>query len=77
VVWRDDLGVTCRRWNWRQSTRTELHDGSRRGFFVLERLAPLPLDALHAAGAELMQHLTALAPNAAVDTCLLGVGCSP
>jgi DNA/RNA-binding domain of Phe-tRNA-synthetase-like protein len=77
VVWRDDAGVTCRRWNWRQCARTELHERSRRGFFVLERLAPLPLDALHAAGAELMQHLTALAPNAAVDSCLLGVGCSP
>ena len=22
VVWRDDAGVTCRRWNWRQCTRT-------------------------------------------------------
>jgi DNA/RNA-binding domain of Phe-tRNA-synthetase-like protein len=22
VVWADDLGVTCRRWNWRQCTRT-------------------------------------------------------
>ncbi|WP_323939815.1 B3/B4 domain-containing protein [Aeromonas caviae] len=24
VVWRDDLGVTCRRWNWRQGIRTRL-----------------------------------------------------
>ena len=22
VVWRDDVGVTCRRWNWRQGRRT-------------------------------------------------------
>ncbi|GAA1625172.1 hypothetical protein [Leucobacter chromiireducens] len=22
VVWRDDAGVTCRRWNWRQGHRT-------------------------------------------------------
>ena len=22
VVWRDDAGVTCRRWNWRQAPRT-------------------------------------------------------
>ncbi|HEU0164776.1 MAG TPA: phenylalanine--tRNA ligase beta subunit-related protein, partial [Thermomicrobiales bacterium] len=24
VVWRDDRGVTCRRWNWRQGTRTRI-----------------------------------------------------
>ena len=24
VVWRDDAGVTCRRWNWRQGRRTAL-----------------------------------------------------
>src|SRR5215472_5560455 len=24
VVWRDDAGVTCRRWNWRQARRTQL-----------------------------------------------------
>ena len=22
VIWRDDLGVTCRRWNWRQDVRS-------------------------------------------------------
>src|SRR5262249_26997030 len=26
VVWCDDVGVTCRRWNWRQSTRTQLSE---------------------------------------------------
>ena len=26
VVWLDANGVTCRRWNWRQCTRTALHD---------------------------------------------------
>ncbi len=24
VVWRDDEGVTCRRWNWRQTSRTRI-----------------------------------------------------
>ena len=27
VVWCDDAGVTCRRWNWRQARRTQLGDG--------------------------------------------------
>jgi DNA/RNA-binding domain of Phe-tRNA-synthetase-like protein len=26
VVWCDDAGVTCRRWNWRQARRTQLRD---------------------------------------------------
>jgi DNA/RNA-binding domain of Phe-tRNA-synthetase-like protein len=71
VIWRDDLGVTCRRWNWRQCTRTRIVEGSRRGFFVLERLAPLRLDALHTAGEELIRHITRLAPHASVDTRVL------
>ena len=28
VVWCDDAGVTCRRWNWRQARRTQLTDGA-------------------------------------------------
>lgn len=24
VIWRDDAGVTCRQWNWRQCTRTRI-----------------------------------------------------
>ncbi len=54
-----------------QCARTQLGEGSRRGFFVLERLDPLPVHALHAAGAELIHHITALAPHAAIETRLL------
>ena len=71
VVWRDDAGVTCRRWNWRQCVRTRITEESDRGFFVLERLDPLPLEALHAAGEELARHVTTLAPHALVRTRLL------
>ena len=53
VVWRDDAGVTCRRWNWRQGTRTRLTEGSTRAFFVFDRLAALPREALDRATAEL------------------------
>ncbi|WP_368229569.1 B3/4 domain-containing protein [Aeromonas sp. R10-1] len=35
VVWRDDLGVTCRRWNWRQGIRTRLSLSSPRMWFIL------------------------------------------
>ena len=49
VVWADDLGVTCRRWNWRQGTRTRLVETSTDALFLLERLDPMPLAALDAA----------------------------
>ena len=57
VVWRDNLGVTCRRWNWRQGTRTRITEASTSLWFVLERLEPMPTEALLAAGKELVEAL--------------------
>ncbi len=39
VVWRDDLGVTCRRWNWRQCRRTALTEATTEAVFLVEGLA--------------------------------------
>lgn len=71
VVWRDEAGVTCRRWNWRQSVRTRLEPHSTAMWFVLERLDPMPLDALEQAGAELIAAVRELAPAAEVSARLL------
>jgi len=68
VVWRDDEGVTCRRWNWRQSVRTRLDVGSTDLWFVLERLEPMPIQALERAGDALIAGVLALAPAARVAT---------
>jgi DNA/RNA-binding domain of Phe-tRNA-synthetase-like protein len=54
VVWRDDAGVTCRRWNWRQASRTRLEEGTTAALFVLDALAPMGDDALAAAGDDLL-----------------------
>jgi DNA/RNA-binding domain of Phe-tRNA-synthetase-like protein len=62
AVWRDADGITCRRWNWRQGTRTRLTENSTAACFVLERLAPFPLADLHAAGDALEHALRALSP---------------
>jgi DNA/RNA-binding domain of Phe-tRNA-synthetase-like protein len=40
VVWRDDEGITCRRWNWRQEPRTRLTEATNRAFFVFDQLPP-------------------------------------
>lgn len=66
VIWRDDLGVTCRRWNWRQGTRTRLNGGEESIWFVLEALSAMPHDRLEQAGAALADDLRALMPAAII-----------
>lgn len=53
VVWCDEAGVTCRRWNWRQGRRTQLRADTTTALFVLDALAPLTDEALHAAAEDL------------------------
>ncbi|MFI1188439.1 B3/4 domain-containing protein [Streptomyces californicus] len=66
VVWCDDEGVTCRRWNWRQGVRTRLTEESVSALFLLEGLAPMTNGELDAAGAELADHLERLSPGARI-----------
>ncbi|WP_223773291.1 phenylalanine--tRNA ligase beta subunit-related protein [Streptomyces sp. 135] len=64
VVWCDDEGVTCRRWNWRQGPRTRLTEESVNAIFLLEGMGP---DAgLEAAGAELAELLEKFSPGARI-----------
>ncbi|HZB49296.1 MAG TPA: phenylalanine--tRNA ligase beta subunit-related protein [Mycobacteriales bacterium] len=67
VVWRDDAGVTCRRWNWRQCTRTRLTTGTTRAVFVLDALAPMDGAALAAAGDALAAALVEGSPGARIE----------
>lgn len=66
VVWRDDAGVTCRRWNWRQCTRTRLTTATTRAFFVLDGLDPLGVDGTTAAADALREALTVVSPGVLV-----------
>jgi DNA/RNA-binding domain of Phe-tRNA-synthetase-like protein len=63
IVWRDDLGVTCRRWNWRQCKRTALNQDSRNLWFVIDRLPPMPIEELVRAGDELISGLARISPG--------------
>ena len=72
VAWRDDAGVTCRRWNWRQCVRTRITESTKNALFVLERLEPYPIDRLTAAGDELAARLRAITPAVRVETRLIG-----
>lgn len=74
VIWRDDVGVTCRRWNWRQGVRTRLSVESQQMWFILESLPEMPLAALHDAGDMLIEGLLAMMPGAEIQRQLIGPG---
>lgn len=71
VVWCDELGVTCRRWNWRQGRRTLLRADTSSALFILDALAPMTDDALTAAADDLIAHLQRLEPHVRVATRLI------
>lgn len=71
VVWRDDEGVTCRRWNWRQGRRTQLRDDTTSALFILDALDPMTDDALHAAVADLTDRLIRLGPDLTITRRLI------
>jgi len=74
VVWADDAGVTCRRWNWRQAQRTQLHDGTRAALFIVDALAPMDDAALAEVGDELEARLRELGGDVRVARRVLGAG---
>jgi len=76
MVWRDDLGVTCRRWNWRQCKRTALNDDSRNLWFIIDRLPPMPIEELARAGEELVSGLARISPGITHSVDLLEPGAS-
>jgi DNA/RNA-binding domain of Phe-tRNA-synthetase-like protein len=63
VVWCDDAGVTCRRWNWRQGRRTQLRADTPTALFILDALQPMTDEALEAAADELADRLARLGPE--------------
>ena len=72
VVWCDNAGVTCRRWNWRQARRTGLSDATRTAFFILDALAPVTDTELSAAADALAQALSALGSDVSVFQRVIG-----
>ncbi len=63
VVWCDEVGVTCRRWNWRQTRRTQLSQDTSTALFILDALDPMTDQELTAATDDLVAHLSLLGPT--------------
>mgnify|MGYP002381853592 CR=1 FL=1 len=71
VIWADERGATCRRWNWRQGVRTRIDLATTRMWFVIERLEPMPTTALHEVGNVLMDALRSLSPGAIITSAMI------
>jgi DNA/RNA-binding domain of Phe-tRNA-synthetase-like protein len=74
VVWCDDAGVTCRRWNWRQARRTQLGEDTTAALFILDALDPVTEKELHAAADDLAAHLDRLGPDVRAVRRLIAAG---
>ena len=73
VVWCDDIGVTCRRWNWRQARRTQLREDTTSALFIFDALEPMTDEALHAATEDLAAHIARFGPDVRVARRLITV----
>lgn len=64
IIWRDDVGVTCRRWNWRQGPRTRISNTTKNFWFVLEALSPFDATVVKAATVALVEGIQKANPSA-------------
>jgi len=53
VIYKDDLGTLCRRWNWKEAERTKLTAETRNAVLVIEGLPPAGRDLVERAADEL------------------------
>jgi DNA/RNA-binding domain of Phe-tRNA-synthetase-like protein len=67
AVWCDEGGVTCRRWNWRQCSRTALSDGTTNVLFILDALVAIDDAKLNEAADELSEELKKLSVDIKVE----------
>jgi DNA/RNA-binding domain of Phe-tRNA-synthetase-like protein len=77
VIWCDDAGVTCRRWNWRQARRTQLRQDTSTALFILDALDPVTGHALQAAADDLAARLAQLGPDVRAARRLIAAGTTP
>ncbi len=53
VVYKDDEGVACRRWNWREGDRTKITEQTKNAIIVVEALAPAAKEMVEEAAKDL------------------------
>jgi DNA/RNA-binding domain of Phe-tRNA-synthetase-like protein len=59
VIYKDEIGAICRRWNWKEADRTKLTPATRRAILVIEGLPPVGREAVNRATEELAEMIRA------------------
>jgi DNA/RNA-binding domain of Phe-tRNA-synthetase-like protein len=59
VIYRDDVGVICSCWNWREADRTKLTEETTRAVLVIEAIPPVTREELDLALTALGNRITA------------------
>ena len=67
IAWRDDRGITCRRWNWRQCVRTRLSTSTTEALFILDALGSDARQRAETAAADLVRRLSVDSPDAVTN----------
>lgn len=55
VIYKDNIGTICRRWNWKEAERTKLTEETTDAFIVIEGLPPIDKNKLQRAVTELAE----------------------
>lgn len=53
IIYKDEVGAICRRWNWKEADRTKLTQETKHAFLVIEALPPVTRDIVETAIEEL------------------------
>ena len=53
IIYKDEVGAICRRWNWKEADRTKLTQETKNAFLVIEILPPVSRDTVETATHEL------------------------
>ncbi len=55
ILYKDEVGAICRRWNWKEADRTKLTPATRNAFLVIEALPPVGREKVETALDELAE----------------------
>ena len=55
IIYKDEVGAICRRWNWKEADRTKLTQETKNAFLVIESLPPVPRTTVETAIRELAE----------------------
>lgn len=55
VIYKDDIGTICRRWNWKEADRTKMTEDTKDTFMVIEGIPPIDRELIQKAVTDLAE----------------------